>query len=389
MKRLCLLGASLALLVLIVALGLLGSGRTALLTAAGLTKVAAAAAAVAVAAALARHWVGRLEQRPGRRWVLAGRPVTWLLTGTVLLAALALVGATWQRAARPSLHGDWSIGIYLSAGTEPADFGPLGPQPVLTAASVTDLPCAFVADPVLVRAASGYTLFFEAWNRRTGQGDICVASSEDGRTWVYGGRVLDEPCSLSYPTVFNHEGTWYMVPETRELAELRLYRAERFPDRWVLDRVLLDGARYRDTNLFAHEGHWYLLTCTGYGYDLLAFHADDPRGPWRPHPANPVVTGDGDHARGGGSVQDHRGRLIRFVQDVTPYYGNRVRAVTVGPLTPTTYVQAPVGPDPVLVGHDAWNVRGLHTLWCVRRDDGRWLAAVDGHGRLIDTKRGS
>ena len=386
MKNITTFAAVLSALLAAVAVVFLVTGRTALISASGLTKLAVIAAVVTVFAAVARWLVVRIERHDRRRWSLAAHPVSWLLTAMTLVAALGVGTVSWRRAARPSFHGDWSIGIYLSAGPDPADFAPLGPQPVLTADHVTDLPCAFVADPVLVRDEQGYSLFYEAWNTRAGHGDICLSTSPDGLAWTYRGRVLDEECSLSYPTVFEYQGTWYMIPETRELAELRLYRAERYPDLWVFDRVLLAGARYRDTNLVAHDGRWYLLTTADYGQDLLVFQAEDPLGPWQPLAANPVVRGDTGHARGGGSLIEHDGLLLRFTQDVQPYYGNRVRAVTISALTPTDYVQVPVSPEPVLAGHDDWNVRGMHTLWCVRRDDGRWLAAVDGHGRLVDTK---
>ncbi len=386
MKHLCLIAAIFALLLAAASLTLLATGRTALVSDAGLVKLAVVAAVVAAAGFAARWITGRLEHRDHRRWILAAHPVAWLLVLIVLGAALGVGRLAWQRATAPSWHGDWSVGIYVSRGTEPADFEPLGDQPVLAADHVTDLPCAFVADPVLVDHGDGYALFYEAWNTRSGHGDICVSTSRDGLTWIYGGRVLDEACSLSYPTVFRHDGSWFMIPETRELGELRLYRAERFPDQWVLDRVLLDGAPYRDTNVIEHDGLWYLLTTADYGTNLLIFHADDPRGPWHPHARNPVVTDDGDHARGGGSVVVHDGELRRFAQDVTPYYGNRVRALDIAALSPTEYVQTPADGEPALVGHDAWNVRGMHTLWCIRLDDGRWLAAVDGHGLLVDTK---
>lgn len=386
MKHIITAAAVLAFLLAATASWLLLTHQTALVSAAGLAKIAAVAFAATAGALIARWLLGLIEARDQRRWTVAAHPLNWLAPPLALTAALALWAVAHHFAARPSLHGNWSIGIYCSAGPQPTEFAPLGPQPVLTADHVTDLPCGFVADPVLVSTDGEFTLFYEAWNTATDQGDICASTSGDGTAWQYVGRVLDESCSLSYPTVFQHRGAWYMIPETRELAQLRLYRAERFPDRWTLDRVLLDGAPYRDTNVIHTDDRWYLLTTTDTGSNLLVFHADDPLGPWHPHARNPVVQGDPDHARGGGSVVGSGHQWQRFVQDVRPYYGNRVRAVTITSLSPDAYHQVPSGPTPVLVGHDDWNVLGMHTLWCVQRDDGRWLAAVDGHGRLIDTK---
>ncbi len=386
MKHVCTVVCVLALVMSLAALGLLMTGRTALASASGLVKVLAVATGGAILAALARWFANMVERRSRNRWTLAAHPVSWLLGGASLLGVAGLATVAGRQAVRPSLHGDWRIGIYVSAGLAPASFSPLGPQPVLAADHVTDIACAFVADPVLVRHEGGYALFYEAWNTRSGHGDICLSTSPDGIAWTYRGRVLDESCSLSYPTVFCHEGAWYMLPETRELGELRLYRAIRFPDQWRFDRVLLTGAPYRDTNIVKHDDRWYLLTTAGYGEDLLVFYATDPLGPWQPHIGNPVVRNDAGHARGGGNVVAHNGVLWRFTQDVVPYYGNCVRAVAIMALSPTDYVQRPCSSEPALQGHDDWNVRGMHTLWCVQRDDGRWLAAVDGHGQLVNTK---
>ena len=37
-----------------------------------------------------------------------------------------------------------------------------------------------------------------------------------------------------------------MMPESGQNRTLELYRAERFPDRWTLDRVLISGAEIGD-----------------------------------------------------------------------------------------------------------------------------------------------
>jgi hypothetical protein len=385
-KHLATLAVIVSLSILAVAGWWLVRGDMAFISGAGLRKLTAAASVAVVVSLLVRFWLGWLERRHARRWALAAHPLAWVLGPLTLLAASVLWLLAYRHAAQPSRHGDWSIGIYVSSGREPLEFQPLGRQPVITADHVADLPCAFVADPVLVPHEGGFALFYEAWNTRSDHGDICLSTSPDGVTWSYEGRVLDESCSLSYPTVFEHDGDWYMVPESRELGQLRLYRATNFPRRWVFDRVLLEGARYRDTNVVFHGDHWFLLTVAGYGRDLLVFVADDPRGPWRPHPGNPVVQDDLDHARGGGSIVPQGGGLLRFTQDVSPYYGNRVRAVRITRLTPSVYRQVPLGDEPVLVGHDAWNTMGMHMLSCVPRADGRWLAAVDGHGRIVDTR---
>ncbi len=86
-------------------------------------------------------------------------------------------------------------------------------------------------------------------------------SHDDGQTWEYGSIVLREPFHLSYPFVFQEESDMYMIPETNKASQVRLYVASRYPDRWVLARVLLAERRYVDSILIKHQGHWYLFTC--------------------------------------------------------------------------------------------------------------------------------
>lgn len=385
MKHLSFFSVATGLVVAGLALFMLQTGHTAVVAESGLKKFMTVVLAVCLFGVLVRVVAGGLDRRAAKRWIVSAHPVTWLLVSISVGMGLGLGAMVLHRAQRPSEHGDWSIGIYVSEGKEPAGFKPMGPQPVITSAHVTDIPCSFVADPVLVREGDRYLLFYEAWNTRSGHGDICLSMSRDGLFWEYQGRVLDESVSLSYPTVFFHEDHWYMIPETRAMKQLRLYRATNFPHEWTFDRILLKGERYRDTNILAHEGRWYLFTVPDWGERLLVFHSPTPFGPWESHPMNPL-TEHQDHLRGGGSLIRHGADLLRFSQDVRPYYGNRVRAARIDQLTPTAFNQSPVGAEPVLFGHDSWNTMGMHTLWCVGHDDGRWLAAVDGHGRVVNTK---
>lgn len=62
--------------------------------------------------------------------------------------------------------------------------------------------------------------------------------------------ILDEPFHLSYPNVFTWNGDIYMIPETYQAKQLRLYRASAFPDQWVLDSVLLENMSMVDASLF-------------------------------------------------------------------------------------------------------------------------------------------
>ncbi len=279
-------------------------------------------------------------------------------------------------------HGDWAIGIYASTESHPLRFTGEGIQnPLVTAADVIDLHAQFVADPFLLWSDGRYVLFFEAWNRETNQGDICVSISDDGLHWRYDRVVLDEPDSLSYPQVFSWNGEWYLIPCVPS-GVVRLYKASKFPHEWRLVSTILKDHRYQDTSFLEYGGLCWLFAGTGSRGTLRLYMAEAPPGPWREHPSSPLIHADPNHARPGGRPLVVAGRLYRFAQDCSPYYGNQVWAFEVTELTPTIYAERAYSNEPVLKGFDDWNVRGMHTLSAISGRTGGWMAAVDGHGRF-------
>jgi len=85
---------------------------------------------------------------------------------------------------------------------------------VLTAGDIVDVRAAFVADPFMILRKGVWYLFFEVLRDYTRTGEIGLAVSEDLVRWLYQKIVLRESFHLSYPHVFEWEGSYYMVPET-------------------------------------------------------------------------------------------------------------------------------------------------------------------------------
>lgn len=88
---------------------------------------------------------------------------------------------------------------------------------------------------------------YSIWDSKATLGVFCI---EDGGKPK---RILDEPFHLSYPNVFEWEGEIYMIPETHNAKQLRLYKCSHFPYNWELDRILLDNVDYADTSLMFEE----------------------------------------------------------------------------------------------------------------------------------------
>ena len=181
------------------------------------------------------------------------------------------------------------------------------------------------ADPFLFERDGRHHLFVEDVPPGTDRGVISHVELRPGNDPGTPVPVLQADHHLSYPFVFSHGGEVYMIPETGDVAQIRLYRAARFPTEWEFDRVLVDDIRAADATLLEAEGRWWMFASVGgrgttLGDELHLFHAASPLGPWAPHPANPVVS-DVRAARPAGAILRDGDRLVRPAQDGSRRYG--------------------------------------------------------------------
>jgi hypothetical protein len=237
----------------------------------------------------------------------------------------------------------------------------------------------------MVNDGSLWYMFFEVLNEATRQGDIGLATSPDGYDWIYRQIVLDEPFHVSYPEVFQWQDRYYMIPETSEANEIRLYEAENFPTRWRFVRSILHGF-FVDPTVVRYADQWWLFAQTNPLRDdtLRLYSAVDLAGPWVEHPASPLVHGDPNIARPAGRMLTVDGHLYRFAQECRPNYGHGVRAFEIRTLTSTAYKETPVE-MPVRLGASGWgwNALGMHQVDAHLLNDGRWIACVDGHRQRL------
>lgn len=275
----------------------------------------------------------------------------------------------------------WSIGIY--EGVSPFTLQP--PinitNPILSPCDVSDGQSILVADPFGVRYEDKHYLFFESEVKtKTGyRGKIALASSEDGTTWHYEKVVLNEPFHLSYPYVFIWENQFYLIPESRQFRQIRLYRAVSFPFHWELDTILLKGKRFADNSLFFYNDIWWLFTDSG-NSTLRLYFSPHLKGPYKQHQKSPIRKKDPHYARPAGRVILYQNNPIRFAQDTLPIYGSKVWGFKITTLTTKAYSEEPIT-TPVLDASGAgWNSHGMHTVDATQLPDGSWRAFVDGYG---------
>jgi glycosyltransferase involved in cell wall biosynthesis len=175
--------------------------------------------------------------------------------------------------------------------------------------------------------------------------------------------VLEEPWHLSYPFVFAHDGQVWMIPESSANRSIALYRAEKFPYRWVKEATLVSGVEASDATLVRHDGLLWMFAATRDGMGswsdtLSLFSAPALHGPWRPHAGNPVLV-DQAAARPAGAIVTRHGRLWRPVQDCAGGYGTGIGLAEITRLDHDGFAQRV---HAVLRADPAWPGRRLHTL---------------------------
>lgn len=272
-----------------------------------------------------------------------------LLEARLARRALALAGE------RVLKRWTWSIDWAECSEpvTDAARFHPLG--------SLVAPPGRFFADPFVVGDGDRHYVFYEDYSRRDRRASIAVAVVERGGVGP-GREVVRAAHHLSYPFVFRAGDAHYLVPESAEAQVVQLFRATEFPYRWEPEATLLAGVRAYDPTLFAHDGRWFLFVAVpARGADADELHvywSDDLRGPYRPHPLNPVVS-DVSRARPAGRIFRSGGRIVRPAQDGAGGYGAAIALSEIRTLTPDEYAERPlsrIAPD--------WRPRawGTHTI---------------------------
>jgi hypothetical protein len=276
-------------------------------------------------------------------------------------------------------YADWKIGIYyMDSNDEFYLYSDNIQNPIITKDIVTDMDAGFVADPFLIRDNKTYYIFFEALDIDDDNGKICYATSEDGKTWTYQKKILDIDSHLSYPQVFNWEGSYYMIPENGEENHIPLYKATEFPEKWSKHATLLSGEPYKDSTIIFWNHTLFMFTSETGARILKLYYSDHIEGPWIEHPSSPLLENEPDYSRPGGRILEIDGKLIRIAQDNYPEYGMHLWGFNITKLSKTEYSEEIIGNDPILEGTEIWNSDGVHHIDMVPFDKNKYLVCIDG-----------
>jgi len=165
----------------------------------------------------------------------------------------------------------------------------------------------FLADPFVINEENKNYCFMEDYDFSSSKGHI-VAYEITSNGVKKLGIALKEEFHLSFPFLFRYNSKIYMLPETSENNDIRIYESIEFPLKWKLSRVIKSNLFAVDSMVFEYQDKWWLFsninpingpdTCS----ELSIFYGDNPlTEEWTPHPNNPVIFSPSS-ARNGGLI---------------------------------------------------------------------------------------
>jgi len=137
----------------------------------------------------------------------------------------------------------------------------------------------FLADPFLLDYKEKNYVFVEDYSYQQKKGRIS-AFEVVGDNLKPLGVVLEEEFHLSFPFMLADGSDVYMIPETSEAKEIRIYRATKFPFEWKLEKVLMSDVSATDTMIFKNSSGYFMLTniCSAkigeHNSELHLFHSN-------------------------------------------------------------------------------------------------------------------
>ena len=232
----------------------------------------------------------------------------------------------------------WNVGIY-KGGWRAVDFK--------KAMVISNPKNHFLADPFVINKNGKDYCFVEDFDLKKSKGVIAVYEIGDD-TVENVGLALEENFHLSFPYLFECDSKTYMLPETCDNKDIRLYKSIDFPLKWELSKIIKKDVTAVDSMIFKHENRWWLFTninpiggrdtCS----ELSLFYSDHPvNGDWLPHAKNPVIF-DPSFARNGGIViEEDCIYRIGQKQLFGTYGGGGFSVNKITELTPDAYQEEP------------------------------------------------
>ncbi len=201
----------------------------------------------------------------------------------------------------------------------------------------------FLADPFVINYNSKTVVFVEDYDFSVKKGKISAYEiSPNGYKEI--GVAIEEKFHLSYPYLIKSNDDLFMVPETHESKDIRIYKCVEFPLKWKLHKILMKNISAVDTNIFKFNNKYWLFTnldssnVNDHSSELHIFYSDNiDSSIWTPHLLNPVIF-DSKQARNGGMIYSEKNQLYRvFQRQDFNLYGASLGVSKINTLTENKY----------------------------------------------------
>lgn len=176
----------------------------------------------------------------------------------------------------------------------------------------------FFADPFIISKGRDNYCFVEKLDYSENKGKIHLFNLRED-SYKSLGTVLEEKFHLSYPYILKVKNNFFMCPESSNINEIRLYKANNFPKDWVFYKTLIRNISAADTNIIYYKNKWWLFSNVDtsklkeHDSELHIFYSDKfDSSEWIPHQNNPVIF-DSNKARNAGKILQNNG-LFRVCQ---------------------------------------------------------------------------
>ena len=202
---------------------------------------------------------------------------------------------------------------------------------------------SFLADPFVIKYNNKTVIFVEDYSFKTRKGKIS-AYEINSESYKKLGTVIEAEFHLSYPFLIEDKKDLFMVPETYQTKDIRIYRCIEFPLKWKLHKILISDINAVDTNIFKFNNKYWLFTnldtsnSNDYSSELHIFYADNMESSeWKPHALNPVIF-DSKKARNGGMIYSEKKQAYRvFQKQGFDNYGESIGISRIKTLTENEY----------------------------------------------------
>ena len=202
---------------------------------------------------------------------------------------------------------------------------------------------SYLADPFVIKYNNKTVIFLEDYSFKNRKGKIS-AYEINSEGYKKLGAVIEEEFHLSYPFLIEDKEDLFMVPETHQTNDIRIYRCTEFPLKWKLHKILISDIGAVDTNIFKFNNKYWLFTnldtsnSSDYSSELHIFYADNiESSEWKPHALNPVIF-DSKKARNGGMIYSEKKHAYRvFQKQGFDNYGESIGISRIKTLTENEY----------------------------------------------------